>query len=256
MSNMPPRNTPETHTQELRFTAREPALDEALAMLERDGERRSEHLPKNLFLFAAKRIAIDQTDMIDGYSKNYSRFTQYQQAVGYLTNHGLRRFKLDSWMKELRLGGPEKSLMGVGLRLRVEPQHVDSLLTDPFYEAENYRREVSLLQDGPTHSSYDVLWKDQGAAYIPVRYEIGKAVDDPAEALERLGAVLALGTWASQLRMVPSYPRSARYADIDHAEPLDRTYQHIDDRFAAEIVPFSAQRTASDDEKPLYIDDD
>lgn len=217
MSDVRPQLQPEKPQQELRFTARDPVFDEALALLEKDGERRSDYLPKNLFLFAMKRIVIDRSDEFDGFSQNYSTFMQYRQAALNTSNHGQKHFTLDPWMKELHSGGPKGSLVGVGLRVRVDPMSVSTLLAPPLYSGE-------------------VLRAAREAAYIPVRYEIGSTVDDPTEALERLRSVLELGAWVSQLTIVPSYPRSARLADI-YADPkIIRTYDRVDGLFEQELM--------------------
>ncbi|MDB5160298.1 MAG: hypothetical protein JWO99_561 [Candidatus Saccharibacteria bacterium] len=240
MSDVRPQSLPEKPQQELRFTAREPILDEALAMLEKDGERKSEYLPGNLFLYAMKRISIDLSDTYDGHSLNHSTFTQYRQAVDSISMRGRKTFKLDSWMKPLHAGGPDGSLIGVGLRVRVDPTNVDRLIAPPLYGPNHYNTPLTAEQLARVEAGKNILGTAREAQYIPVRYEIGSTVDNPTEALERLQGILELGTWVSQLTIVPAYPRSARHADIYREGRMDRTYERIDQRFAAELLPPTA----------------
>lgn len=237
MSDVRPRLQPEKPQQELRFTARDPILDEALALLEKDGERHSDYLPKNLFLFAMKRITIDQSDEFDGFSQNYSTFMQYRQAALNVSNRGQKHFTLDPWLKKLHSGGPGGSLVGVGMRVRVDPLSVHALLAPPLYGANHYKAPVSEEQEAKMKSAREVLRTAREVAYIPVRYEIGNTVDNPIEALERLRSVLELGTWVSHLTIVPSYPRSARLADIYTDPKIARTYNRVDGLFAQELLP-------------------
>ena len=218
MSDVRPRITPEKPQQELRFTARDPALDESLLMLERDGERHSGLIPENLFLFAMKRIEIDFSDTFDGVSQNHSSFMQYRQAVTNLGNRGMRQFELEPWLKPLNAGGPGGKLVGVGLRVKVDPLIINTVVAPPFY-------------------SGDALEAVREAGFIPVRYEIGSVVDDPSDALERLGEMLSLGAWVSQLTIVPSYPRSARLKDIYQEDRLRRSYDQVDQRLGDDHLP-------------------
>lgn len=232
MSDVSPRLKTEMPPQEVRFTARDPLLDESLARLEVEGARQealtkkgepySDHLPQNLFLFAMKRLIIDTSDTIDGVSQNLSTYTQYRQGVSSLSNRGLKQFTLDPWMKGVRAGGPDGGLIGVLMRVRVDQFSVGSLFAPPFYEIETYRDMVRSLR---TDSGSD---EDRHSEFVPVRYEIGRAVERPEEQLEQLGQVLKLGVWVSQLAIVPSVPASARSNDIFRDPKQVRTYDKVD----------------------------
>jgi len=237
MSDVRPQYYPEKPQQELRFTARDPLLDEALALLEKEGERHSTYLPKNLFLFAMKRISIDLSDTFDGTSQNYSTFLQYRQALDNISSRGRKQFKLASWMRPLRAGGPNGDIRGVGLRVLIDPLYSDKIIKPPLYGPDHHRAPLSTEQRAQDSAAYETLRKARTAGYIPIRYEIGNIVDDPTEPLERLGEVLELGAFVSQMTIVPSYPRSAREADIFHEEKIERTYTRIDELLESQLIP-------------------
>ena len=216
------RLQPEKPQQELRFTARDPVLYGSLALLEKDGERHSKYLPKDLYLFAVKRMSIDFSDNYDGNSLNYSTFMQYRQAVEGVSMRGKKKFRLDPVVNPLYAGGPDGRLVGVGMRVRLDPLHVDTILAPPLYGPNNYRAPLNEQQKAQVDNGREILKTARELQYIPVRYEIGSVVDEPDEALERLRNVVEMGAWVSQLTVVPSYPRSARLADIRREEGLPR----------------------------------
>ena len=214
--------------QELRFTARDPILDEALASFETYGKAHSAYLPKNLYLFAMKAISIDTSDRFDGQSLNESAFLQYRMAVENVGNNGMREFPLEPWVKPLHAGGPNGSLVGVGLRVRFDPLYSDMILAPPLLGKRLYP-DMPDEDRVEAERSNKVLEVARRARFLPVRYEIGRAVEDPTKALERLSRVLELGVFVTQLRIVPSYPRSARLKDLyPNVDPIDRTFERVD----------------------------
>jgi hypothetical protein len=228
MSDIRPRLITEMAPHEVRFTARDPLLDESLARLESEGARQAalaergepydDRLPRNLFLFAMKRLIIDTTDTVDGTSQNLSTFGQYRQGVLALASHGQKRFNLDPWMQEVRAGEPDGELTGVLLRVRVDQFSVGTMFAPPFYELETYREMLRSLREDPQ------LGEDRHSAFIPVHYKVDHAAESTDEPLERLRSTLSLGAWVSQLTIVPSTPKVARLNDIFNQEHQARTY--------------------------------
>lgn len=251
MSNVRPQNIPEKPQQELRFTAHDLAFDEGLALTERDGEihrritlespleRHPSYLPRSLHLYAMQRIMIDTSDFFEGYSQNYSTFGQYREAIKRLSLGGTKQFKLDPWVKELNSGGPNGVLRGLMFRLRIDPTDVDTIIAPPFLGSSRSLQGVSDTERLQIESANNTLAAARKAAYIPIRYEIARSVEDPTEAVERVRALVALGgVTVSQMVIVPSYPRSARERDIfNNSQVPSRTYQRIDERFADELLP-------------------
>ena len=258
MSEMRPQRQPEKPQQEVRFTALDPTLDESLAMFERLGEHQAaiareneklpddqklhyeEYLQKKLYLFAMKRISIDMSDMFDGQSQNLSTFNQYNLAVETISARGQKRYQLDPFIKELNRGGPNGQLMGVGLRVRLDSATAKVLFAPPFTGPSHSRSPLTPEQQEKVEAQKRLQADMLAAEYLPVRYEIGSVIDDPSEALERLRAVVELGSWVSELTIVPSYPRSARMNDRFLGSRVQRTYDKVDARFAAELLPPTA----------------
>ncbi len=211
--------------QELRFTARDPVLDEALAALEDEKYRRSEQFPRHLFLYSMKRLTIDTSDEIDGYSRNKSRFEQYRHRLSQsVSDAGLHRFPLAPFMKPFYSGGHAGRIVGIGLRLVPDDSTARYLLSPPFY------------------GQYE-----QEAGYIPVRYEITHPTHDLEVPLDRLERVLKLGSWAAQATMVPTSPASARRRDTFLHTPIDRTGAYVDEALTREpplppVIDFDAAR--------------
>lgn len=223
--------------QEMRFTVRDPILDEALISLEEYGRDQSEYVSRNLFLYAMRRMRIDKSDMYDGYSQNQATFDQYAYAIDKISNHGQKRFQLDDWMHELYAGGPDGTLVGVEMRVVVDHFDINTMIAPPLVGPIHHRAPISGQQIEQDQSALNVLKEYRRAGVIPVRYEIEKTVADPAEALERLGGVLALGAWVSELAIVPSVPRSARSTSKFMQPPIERTFKRVDTLFARELLP-------------------
>lgn len=207
--------SPSEPQQELRFTARDPILDEALAMLEAKSYRQSEKFPHNLFIYSMKRLTVDTSDTYDGRSQNKADFDQYRHRIKQtLSERGVRKFALAPFMKPLHIGGQDGPVGGVGVRVVPDSITADQLITPPFYgDAE------------------------RNAGYIPAYYRIEHPDDNLEEALDRLERVLKLGTWVAQLTTVPSFPVSARKNDMFLHEPLKRTYTRVDEALANEPPP-------------------
>lgn len=255
MNVVRPQQQPEKPQQEVRFSALDPVLDESLVMLERLGEHQAaiarenknksdsekliyeEYLQKKLYVFAMKRISIDLSDSFDGVSQNLSHFNQLNVAVERASGRGQKQFWLEPWVKELKRGGPDGQLMGVGLRVKLDDTTAKSLFVPPFAGPDHYRSKPTEDQLLKIESAKRLQAEMLEAGYLPVRYEIGSVVDDPSEALERLRGVVELGAWVSELTIVPSYPRSARLNDRFHGSQITRTYERVDERFAENLLP-------------------
>jgi len=231
MSEVRPRLNTEMSPQEVRFTARDPLLDESLARLEvegarqealaRKGEPYSDHLPENLFLFAEQHLGADMGDAIDGFSQNLSTYTQYRQGVSSLANRGIRRFTLDPWIEEVHAESAGGVLTGVLMRVRVDQLSARALLAPPFSEPEEYQGMLKMLRAGSESG------ENNHSEFVLVRYSVGQAVEKPQEQLERLSQVLKLGSWVSQLAIVPSSPATARNNDIFRERKRVRTYAEV-----------------------------
>jgi len=249
MSNVRTRSSPEKPQQELRFTASDPVLDEALAMLERDGEvhrqrildepekRHPSFLPRKLFLFAMKRIEIDTGDFFEGRSQNYSTFEQYREAIKSLSSRGQKKFKLDPRLLTYRSGGLKGPIRGVGLLLKIDPLDVDTIIAPPFLGTTKSLDGLNETQRSSVTSNNQTLLDARKDLRIPLRYEIGRIAEHPEEALERLAAVLELGVVVTGMTIVPSYPRTARNADIFATDTIQaRTYKRVDEYFSNELA--------------------
>jgi hypothetical protein len=229
--------------QEVRFTVGGPLLDEGLVGLERYGENHSDFLPKKLYLFAMKRIMIDS---------DVSFFQQYRKGVEEgLGNSGRREFALEPWLKPLYAGGPSGKLAGVGLRVRLDPLYSNIILAPPFLGT-RFRPGMTDEETEKMNQSNEILAAARAANFLPVRYEIGNTVDDPSRALRRLERVLEFGATVTRLRIVPSYPRSARMADLYPSErPIARSFDLVSKQFYPEELKIDEAPHAPDSDSRL-----
>ena len=230
MSDVRPRLQTEKPQQELRFSARDPILDEALASLEHESTRGDVGtLSDNLFLFAMKRIEIDTSDMFDGKSQNESTFMQYRQAITGLSNRGTKKFTLEPWLKPLRKGGQDGPLIGVGMRMHLDSISANTLVSPPLYGSAHFAPVLNEEQRLARERDRAFLQQAREARYLPIRYEIQNLTDSPEDALERLERVLHMGVYVSQMTIVPSNPRSARLRGIFSEPRIERTFTRIDE---------------------------
>lgn len=228
MNDVRPQLRAEMPQQELRFTAHDPVLDEALASLEKNGQKKNSSVPEHLFLYAIKRIAIDRSDTFDGVSQNYSTYTQYRKKVEDVSSRGTKKLRLDSWMKPLYAGPDRSQLIGVGMRVIVESHNVEKLIAPPLYGAKNYLPPLSPSQIEEKETADKLLGVARNSAFIPVRYEIRNPADNPSESLDRLHEVLSIGAYVAHMTIVSPSPRHARENPIFHDNPFERTFTRVD----------------------------
>lgn len=236
MSEVHPQPHVEMLQQELRFTAHDPVLDEALALLEKDGQPDVATLPQHLFLFAMKLIAIDQSDTFDGISQNYSTYLQYRKKVEDISSRGTKHLKLAPWMKPLYTNQEEPQLAGVGLRVLVDSTNTETLIAPPLYGAKHYTAPITPDQRAEADADNELLQRARTSGFIPVRYELKHPVEEPDESLQRLNDVLAMGAYVSHMTLVSPRPRNARENIIFHNEPFIRTYTRTATQSESELV--------------------
>lgn len=235
MNNARPQQQAGMTQQELRFTACDPQLNDALKTLERnrleaDDQVAPHAVPEQLFLYAAKRMTIDRSDMYDGESQNYSMFLQYRKGVEDLSSRGMKRFKLANWMRPLYMDSAtdDRLLVGIGMRVEVDPYFSNKLIAPPLYGPKHYLSPLTPEQEAEKAADARLLAQARAASFIPVRYELGKPSYRAEAALEQLQSVLQLGSFVAHMTIVPSSPRSARENSVFHSEPLGPA----SDRFA------------------------
>lgn len=237
MNDVRPQPRAEMPQQELRFTAHDPVLDEALVSLEKNSVKERSAVPEQLFLYAIKRIAIDRSDMFDGSSQNYSTYMQYRKKVEDVSSRGTKKLHLGSWMKPLYAGPDQSRLIGVGMRVLVESQNVDKLIAPPLYGAKNYLPPLSQAQIDEKETADKLLGVARKSAFIPVRYEIKNPIDDPSESLNRLHEVLSIGAYVAHMTIVSPSPRHARENPIFHDSPFERTFTRVDEYLSLNQEP-------------------
>lgn len=231
--------TPAEMPQQVRFTARVPILDEALANFEPEAFRLSEEFPKNLFLFAMKRLQIPPEDPRNGpevHNLNRSKMMQYRQAVDKLSGNGRREFPVVSGVRELRDGGQEGELVGVGLRVLLDDIAAKTLIAPPLYGPLDARRPTNTLGAHLFNNSVRTMEQVRESRMLQVRYEFQQRGGDHEAALDHLRAVLDMGVRVSQLTIVPVAPKSARFRDIFQAGKIDRLFGPTADE-EVELVP-------------------
>lgn len=230
MNDVRTQQQAEMTQQELRFTACDPRLDDALASLETNEYKESPALPEQLFLYAMKRMTIDRSDTYDGESQNYSTFLQYRKGVEDLSSRGMKRFKLADAMKPFYVQNTadEQVLVGVGMRVEVDPYFSDKLIAPPLYGPKHYLPPLTHEQEAEKAADAQLFAQARTASYIPVRYELRRPAAHPESNLEKLRDVLQLGVFVAHMTIVPSSPRSARENNVFHSESFERKI----DRFA------------------------
>lgn len=202
---------PET-LRRLRFTAHDPLLDEGLVNLENTVHSHAEDFTRHLFLYSMKALRLDDSDRYDGRSLNISQYEQYRHnIVQNVSKRGKRRFKVASFVHPIRSEG---EVVGVGLRVEPDQFAAHQLIAPPFYTG-----------------------GERSAGYIPVFYRIERPAEELEAPLDRLERVLSLGTWVSELTIVPLAPKAARTRDVFMNPPVQRTGGYI--------------RTALENEPPL-----
>lgn len=229
MNDVRPQPRAEMPQQELRFTAHDPVLDEALASLEKNGQKENATIAEHLFLYAIKRIAIDRSDTFDGSSQNYSTYMQYRKKVEDISSRGTKKLHLGSWMKPLYADPAQSRLIGVGMRVLVESHNVDKLIAPPLYGAKNYLPPLTPAQLDEKKTAENLLKVARESAFIPVRYEIKNPVDNPSESLDRLHEVLSMGAYVAHMTIVPPSPKHARENPIFHDSPFKRTFTRVNE---------------------------
>jgi hypothetical protein len=231
MSEMRPQ-TPAEMPQQLRFTARVPILDEALAAFEPEEFRLSEEFPQQLFLFAMKGLRIPTVDTGDGPevdNLHRSRLMQYRQATDKISGNGKREFPLVSGVRELRDGGINGELVGVAMRVLLDDISTGVLISPPLYGPIDSRRPTNTLGAQLYGNSVRTMEKVRASQMLQVRYEFQRRGGDHDTALSQLRTVLDMGVRVSQLAVVPVAPKSARFRDIFQEGKIDRLFGPVSD---------------------------
>lgn len=212
---------PET-LRSLRFTARDPILDEALGDLEAESYRHSDQFPRHLFIYSKKYLHLDTSDMYDGRSQNIATYEQYRHTLTQnVSERGRRRFKLTPFMSPVVNKG---DVVGVNLRVAPDSLTAKQLIAPPFYTG-----------------------GELNAGYIPAFYRMERPAEDLEVPLDRLERVLALGTWVAELTIIPLVPRAARMRDVFMGESIQRTGKYVEAALANEpplppVIELSSER--------------
>jgi hypothetical protein len=235
MSKAPTQFQSEKPQQVLRFTVRDPVLDEAIVSLEREGNRHGEFLPDNLFLYSMKRIVLEESMDPNESELTVSQFGQYRKKMFDIANRGNKEFTLDPELHEIQSGGQSGELAGVGFRVRFSDFDRDSIIAPPLYGSSPRTN----AHDDPLNrrNAEKLLAEARGGGYIPIYYKIGRTMDDPEFATERLRSVLRLGVKVAELAVVPLLFRAGRETNIYATRPMERTYDKVDAFFDARINP-------------------
>ena len=140
-------------------------------------------------------------------------------------------------------------LVGIGFRLKIDPLDINTIIAPPFLGSTQSLKDLTGEQREKIESSNKMLDIARHAGFIPVRYEIGRTVENHTEALERLRAVVALGVSVSEMVIVPTYPRKARYGEVFiNEQPATRSYTKVDEFFTKELIssPIPEEEAGSD----------
>ena len=231
MSDALPRSRPENTQQVLRFTVRDPVFDEALVSLEREGDRHGSFLPDNLFLYSMKRIEIEDSRNEEEAFLARSQFGQYRKKIEDISSNGHRLFSLnEDWLHEIRSGGQDGELVGVGFRVRFDDVIKNAVIAPPLY-GNGVKRSP---QDDELNklNAQKLLAQARAGGYIPIYYKMGRTMDNPEYAVERLRSVVRLGVKVTGLTVVPWV---ARDKNIFMTPPMERTYDKVDAYFSEKL---------------------
>ena len=160
-----------------------------------------------------------------------------------VANRGNKEFTLDSHLHEIMSGGPHGDLVGIGFRVRFSAADKDIIIAPPLY-GKAYQRSAQ-EEDLNQRNAQKLLEDAREGGYIPIYYRIGRTIDNPGEAVERLKSVLRLGVKVAELAVVPFSPRSAKETNIYLSPPMERTYDRVDAFFADRLGTRSSMNEIS-----------
>lgn len=249
MSDAVPRSRPEYSQHLLRFTAREPVSDEAIVALEDERIRQSDEIPKNLFLYSWHRLAVEDSADPDEVALSISQIGQYQRRVSNIAKRGDTTFELDKdFLHEVRSGGQDGPLVGVGFRVLFNAIDKNAILAPPLFGKVFAHNTPE--NEGRRRSADALLTQARSGGFLPVYYKMRQTAEHPEESVERLRSVLKLGVRVAGLAVVPLGPKSARERNIYQTPPMTRDFKKVD-------AFFMQQYGASyDDDGVVHFKDD
>jgi len=200
----------------LRVTARDPAFFEALQDFER------QNTAKDLFLFAMTRIIVDESDSSNNYdhtSQNLSTFRQWRKGVEDASRRGLKRFELLDYVKEIKKGGNEGPLVGLGFRMKLMPPVRDAIIAPTLFSGATDKDKIVDL--------------GRNLGYVPIAYRFNDRVRNIEQPLDRIESLMKTGAFVSQLTVVRDGTRGGREADIFREDVIDISDHPLDRRIAS-----------------------